>query len=146
MLNNRSVPTNTMLAHVVYEDVGAAIEWLTRVFGFEEHYRYGDPAAPQGAQMHLGDAWFMLRASRPGEATPAQLGSTAQSLTVFVEDVDAHYERTRSQGVEITEELNETIYGERQYGVRDLGGHPWLFSTHAGDIAPEEWGAIVAGT
>jgi uncharacterized glyoxalase superfamily protein PhnB len=74
------------------------------------------------------------------------LGSTAQSLTVFVEDVDAHYERTRSQGVEITEELNETIYGERQYGVRDLGGHPWLFSTHAGDIAPEEWGAIVAGT
>lgn len=144
MINNRSVPTNTMLAHVVYEDVGAAIEWLTRVFGFEEHYRYGDPSVPAGAQMHLGDAWVMLRASRAGEGTPEELGGSTQSLTVFVEDVDAHYARAREAGAEIVEEINETMYGERQYGARDLGGHHWLFSTHARDVGPKEWGAVVA--
>ena len=144
MISNRSVPTNVMLAHIVYDDVAAAIDWLSRVFGFEEHYRYGDPDAPAGAQMHLGEAWIMLRAARPGEATPERLGERTQSLTVFVEDVDAHYARAREAGATIVEELNETMYGERQYGAVDLGGHHWLFSTHSRDVAPEEWGAVVA--
>lgn len=146
MKQNRSVPTNTILAHVVYEDVGAAIEWLSRTFGFEEHYRYGDPDAPAGAQMHLGEAWIMLRAARPGESSPAKLGQSTQSLSIFVEDVDGHYERTKKAGATIVEGLNETMYGERQYGVQDLGGHRWLFSTHARDVGPEEWGAVVAST
>jgi hypothetical protein len=45
----------------------------------------------------------------------------------------------------IFEDLNETIYGERQYGVEDLGGHRWLFSQHVRDADPAEWGAIIAG-
>ena len=71
--------------------------------------------------MHLGDAWIMLASTRPGRATPAQLGCWTQSLTLFVEDVEAHYDRARSAGARIVEELNETPYGERQYGVEDLG-------------------------
>jgi hypothetical protein len=39
---NRSVPTDTMVAHVVYEDVAKAIAWLDRAFGFQEQLRYGD--------------------------------------------------------------------------------------------------------
>ena len=143
MKTNRSVPARILLPHIVYDDVVQAIEWLTRTFGFVEHYRYGEPA--QGAQMHLGDAWIMLRQSRPGELTPAKLGASTQSLTVFVEDVEGHYQRSRAAGAKIVEELNETMYGERQYGVEDLAGHHWLFSRHARDVNPSEWGAKVAG-
>jgi uncharacterized glyoxalase superfamily protein PhnB len=67
-----------------------------------------------------------------------------QYLTVFVHDVDAHYERARSAGAMIFEEPNETVYGERQYGAEDPGGHQWLFSQHDRDVAPEDWGAVVA--
>jgi uncharacterized glyoxalase superfamily protein PhnB len=63
---------------------------------------------------------------------------------VFVEDVDAHYQRARSSGAKITEELNEPGYGERQYAVEDLERHIWLFSTHVKDMNPTEWGAIIA--
>jgi uncharacterized glyoxalase superfamily protein PhnB len=143
MMTNRSVPTNVLLPHVVYEDVPEGAAWLTKTFGFVEHYRYGDPA--QGAQMRLGDAWIMLRQARPGEWTPAKLGAATQSLTIFVEDVDAHYQRSRAAGAKIVEELNETMYGERQYGVEDLAGHHWLFSRHARDVHPSEWGARVVG-
>ena len=66
-----------------------------------------------------------------------------QSLTVFVEDVDAHYERAKSAGARIVENLHETEYGERQYGVEDLEGHHWLFSRHARNVSPQEWGATV---
>ena len=143
MLQNRSVPVDTILPHVVYPDVAAAIEWLSRVFGFREHYRYGDPAA--GAQVHLGNAWMMLRGERPGESSPAQSGTASQSLTVFVEDVEAHYRRSQAAGAKIVEELHETMYGELQYGVEDLAGHHWLFSRHARDVSPDAWGATLAG-
>jgi uncharacterized glyoxalase superfamily protein PhnB len=143
MFTNRSVPTNIILPHIVYRDVVAAIAWLNKTFGFVEHYRYGDPA--NGAQMHLGDAWIMLRQARPGNGSPAQIGYATQSLTVFVEDVEAHFERTKSAGAKIVETLHETEYGELQYGVQDLDGHHWLFSRHARDVSPEAWGARVAG-
>ena len=52
MLHNRSVPTDILLPHITYRDVDAAIAWLTRAFGFQEHYRYGgNPTS--GAQMRL---------------------------------------------------------------------------------------------
>jgi len=142
MLHNRSVPTNIVLPHIVYRDVASAIAWLDRTFGFIEHYRYGDPA--NGAQMHLGEAWIMLRQARPGSGSPGQLGYATQSLTIFVEDVEAHLQRTKSAGAKIVEELHQTEYGELQYGVEDLDGHHWLFSRHARDVHPEEWGAKLA--
>jgi uncharacterized glyoxalase superfamily protein PhnB len=69
MLTNRSVPANIILPHIVYRNVGAAIDWLKQTFGFTEHYRYGDPV--NGAQLRLGDAWIMVREARhPGAKTP----------------------------------------------------------------------------
>lgn len=72
---------------------------------------------------------------------PARLGYGTQHLTIFVEDVDAHYARAKEAGAEIVEELHDTVYGERQYGAKDIAGHLWLFSQHAEDVSPEEWGA-----
>jgi len=93
--------------------------------------------------MHLGDAWIMLSVARPGRSSPAQAGVWTQSLTVFVDDVDAHFEKVKSMCAKIVEDLRETEYGERQYGVEDLEGHFWLFSRHARDVDPAEWGTMV---
>jgi hypothetical protein len=57
-MNNRSVPTAIMLPHLVYRNVAEACEWLTRVFGFAEYYRHGQPVS--GIQMYFGDAYIML--------------------------------------------------------------------------------------
>jgi uncharacterized glyoxalase superfamily protein PhnB len=143
-MKNRSVPVDGVLPHLVYRDVEGAIAWLAEVLGFAEHFRYGDPAAPQGAQMHLGDAWVMLSSARDGRASPKKLGAWTQSLTVFVEDVEGHYARTKEKGARVVEELHVTEYGEFQYAVEDLEGHLWIFARHAKDVAPEEWGAVVA--
>src|ERR1700722_19840940 len=109
MTVNRSLPTDTVLPHVMYQDIANAIAWLTRVFGFREHYRYGEPVS--GAQMYAANACIMLKSAR-GHATPAQLGYGTQSLTIFVDDVDEHFARTKAAGAKIIEDLHETIYGE----------------------------------
>jgi uncharacterized glyoxalase superfamily protein PhnB len=139
---NRSVPTDSMLAHLVYRDVAKASDWLKRVFGFTEDYRYGDPVS--GVQMHLGGALIMLTGPRNGTESPTTLGFNTQMLTIFVEDVDAHFAHSKENGAHIWEELHETAYGERQYGVKDMDSHRWLFSQHARDVDPVEWGANVA--
>jgi uncharacterized glyoxalase superfamily protein PhnB len=141
-MKNRSVPTDTVLPHVIYQNVVDALACLTTTFGFTEHYRYAEPVS--GAQMYRGNAYIMLKSARSGGASPSQLGHQTQYLTVFVDDVDAHYERTKSAGARIVEELHETCYGERQYGVVDLDGHHWLFSQHARDLSPADWGATIA--
>src|SRR5579883_1350697 len=81
-MRNRSVPADIVLPHIVVRDIRAAIEWLAAAFGFQEHYRYGDP--PAGAQLHLGEAYIMLCETRKGRATPAEMGACTQMLTVFV--------------------------------------------------------------
>jgi len=144
MISNRSVPANTILSHVVYQDLPAAIDWLIRTFGFVEHFRYGEPI--NGAQLHIGDAYIMVKQAKLGESSPARLGFGTQSLTIFVEDVEAHFQRAKSAGARIVEDLHETEYGELQYGVEDLDGHHWLFSRHARNVSPDEWGATVAET
>ncbi|MGA9248464.1 MAG: VOC family protein, partial [Candidatus Acidiferrales bacterium] len=131
-----------VLPHVVYRDVEAAIAWLEKAFGFFEHYRYGEPA--NGAQMYLGDAWIMVERARDRRASPATLGYATQSLTVFLEDVDGQFRRAKAARAKIVEEPHETEYGEYQFAAEDLEGHHWLFSRHARDRSPEEWGAKIA--
>jgi uncharacterized glyoxalase superfamily protein PhnB len=146
MTKNRSVPTDTMLVHLAYRDVATALGWLSDTFGFAEHYRFGEPGEPlNGAQMRAGDGWIMLRAVDDDLGSPAAGGRPTQSVTIIVDDVEGHFERSKSAGADIVEDLNVAVYGELQYGVKDLDGHHWLFSAHAKDVDPKDWGATVAG-
>jgi uncharacterized glyoxalase superfamily protein PhnB len=145
MPTNRSVPVDTVLPHITYTDVAEAIGWLSRAFGFSEHYRYGEPGGlVSGAQVYLGGVYFMLVRFKEGYRSPKQLGYGTQSLTIFVPDVDAHYARAKAAGAKMLEEPHETVYGEYQYAAEDYEGHHWLFSRHARDADPASWGAILA--
>jgi uncharacterized glyoxalase superfamily protein PhnB len=87
----------------------------------------------------------MLKQAPPGRPTPDELGYGTQSLTIFVEDVEAHYRIAKAAGARILEEPHVTCYGELQYASLDLEGHHWLFSRHVLDANPVEWGATVLG-
>ena len=139
MISNRSLPTDTVLPHIMYRNLEEALVWLRKAFGFVEHYRYGNPISV--AQMTAGNAWITLKQAR--HATPKELGFGTQSLTVFVEDIHPHYERAKSAGVTLLENLHETVYREMQYAAEDPDGHHWLFSRHARDLDPAQWGAPV---
>ena len=142
-MKNRSVPVDTILPHVTYRDLPAAIDWLVKHFGFVEQYHYIDTTSGKiaGAQLRLSNAYIMAHASKAKASTPAELGYNLQSLTIFFDDVDAHYRKVKSSGIRLVEQLHETVYGELQYAVQDLEGHLWIFSQHAKDLSPDQWGA-----
>jgi uncharacterized glyoxalase superfamily protein PhnB len=50
-------------------------------------------------------------------------------VMVYVEDVDAHFERARAAGAGFLSELEDNpAIGQRQYRAEDLEGHRWMFA------------------
>jgi uncharacterized glyoxalase superfamily protein PhnB len=104
-----------------FADPDAALEWLSRAFGFEERVVYrSDDAVVHHAEASLGPGIIMFGAGDPA----------SQGVYVAVEDADAHYERAKAAGAEIVREIEDTDYGSREYTARDLEGHVWSFGTY----------------
>ncbi len=116
-----------------YHDARAAIGWLCATFGFREVF-----SAPESgpvvrhAQLKLGTNLIMLGSVRPEErlASPATVGAATQALCVYVEDIDARFERARSAGARILCAPRNTDFGAREYHVADVEGHLWTFTTY----------------
>jgi len=144
MVTNRSAPKATVVPILVYEDVGAAVDWLCKTFGFKERLRMATPAGVvMHAQLEVAECALML-GRQGGEFRPPRAGEVSQYVTVHVEDVDAHFERSRRGGARIVSPPADQPFGERQYTAEDPGGHRWTFSQSVKDVAPEAWGAKVA--
>jgi uncharacterized glyoxalase superfamily protein PhnB len=119
-----------------YNDARAAIRSLCTTFGFVELFSVPESGPfVRHAQLKLGTNVIMLGSPRSDErmASPQVLGVATQGLCVYVVDLDAHFERARAAGAEITCPPKNTDFGSREYHVRDLEGHPWTFSTYLPD-------------
>jgi uncharacterized glyoxalase superfamily protein PhnB len=116
-----------------YNDGRAAIRWLCATFGFVELFSVPDSGPlVRHAQLKLGSNIIMLGSVRAddGMASPQTLGASTQALSVYVVDLDAHFERARAAGAEIMSPPMATDFGSRGYSVRDLEGHLWTFGTY----------------
>jgi uncharacterized glyoxalase superfamily protein PhnB len=116
-----AVQTPNIFPSMRFADADAALEWLSRAFGFTESAVHRDEhGVIRHAEMSLGAGTIMF-----GQGDPSPSG-----IYVAVEDADAHYERANTAGAEITREIEDTPYGAREYSARDLEGHSWSFGTY----------------
>jgi uncharacterized glyoxalase superfamily protein PhnB len=129
------MPAGEVIPELVYEDIGAAIEWLCDAFGFTLRWRAGD----HRAQLAVGDSAVALMEQRAG-FRPPQPGDLSQAVLVRVEDAHGHHERASAHGARILQPPADHPYGERQYRAEDFAGHHWTFSETIADVAPEDWG------
>ncbi len=137
----RNPPENMprISAYLLYEDVGAALDWLANAFGFVEKTRILAPEGGVGhAEMTLADGLFMMGQPGPDYRNPKHSGAGSANVYVYVDDADAHHAHAKAAGAEIIEEPMDTFYGDRRYGAADLEGHVWFFATHTKDVAPED--------
>ena len=134
MLSNRSIPDATVIPVLAYPDVNEAAAWLCHAFGFSTRLRVGS----HRVQLNVGEGAVIVREMRPNELDGV-LG-VGQSITIRVEDVDAHCRRAVDHGARITQRPVSHPYGERQYTAEDFMGYVWTFSQSVADVHPEEWG------
>lgn len=115
---------------LVYEDIEAAHDFLVTVFGFSPGELTRDEAGQVvHGEVHVGDGVVWLHRVAPEHrlASPRTLGASTHCMAVMVDDVDRHYERTRSAGAVITAAPRDEPYGYREYDALDSEGGGWSF-------------------
>jgi len=117
-----------VMPYLYYEDAAAALDWLTNAFGFRERLRVEDGGRVRHAELDVGDGVVLLGEPGPGYRNPSARGGATAGVNVYVQDVDAHYERATAAGAKILQEPADQEYGDRRYDCEDLEGHQWFFA------------------
>ena len=127
--------------YLIVDSANAAIEFYREVFGATERGRLAGPDGKIGhAELLLGDSLIMLADEHPelGILGPRTIGGTPVTISVYVEDVDAVFDRALKAGAKALRPVEDQFYGDRSGQYEDPFGHRWSVATHVQDVPPEE--------
>jgi uncharacterized glyoxalase superfamily protein PhnB len=122
----------TIVPQVPYLNIEAALAFLQRAFGFRE-VAGQRILTPDGVLVHAtlefaGGVIGIGEQGGHGAVSPQTGGSESQYISVYVDDVDAHYARAVGAGARIANELRDQVqFGHRTYEALDPEGHRWRF-------------------
>lgn len=124
--------------YLLYEDTAAALDWLSKAFGFRERFRNTvEDGRIDHAEMQVDDGLIMLATPGTEYRSPRRLGGASVVIHVYVDDIHAHFARAKEAGASIRSEPKEKPYGTIQYSAVDPEGHVWLFSEQVREPEPE---------
>ncbi len=129
---------STVIPGLRYRDALAAIDWLTRAFGFEKQAVYmGENNIVMHAQLTFGNGMIMLGSIDNGTeygkliTQPDEINlRETQSPYLVVKDADATYATAKAAGATIVMDIRDMDYGGRAFTCRDPEGHIWSIGTY----------------
>ena len=132
---------HTATPYLTIAGVSDAIEFYKKAFGAVETMRM---PGPEGKVMHaeirIGDSPIMMTDEWPqmGGRGPLTIGGSPVTIMLYVDDVDAVFDRAVAAGGTAIRPVADQFYGDRSGGVKDPFGHNWHIATHKEDVSPEE--------
>jgi PhnB protein len=124
---------HTVTPYIVVSGVAKLIEFAKQAFGATEVFV---SKRPDGSVMHaeikIGDSIVMMGEGGEGGKTFLAM------LHLYVDDVDAVYQRGIQAGGKSLREPADQVYGDRTGAVEDSFGNQWWLATHMEDVTPEE--------
>ena len=146
MSDSAELDHQRIVPYLTYADAPTAIDWLCRVFGFNEVRRMetGDGRIGHAALSFMGEQVMVSSAfDEAGTRSPRDLPALHQQITVYVDNVDAHFTHAQAEGAGILSEPEDQFWGDRTYWVQDLEGHRWTFQQHLRVVPDEESAAAM---
>jgi PhnB protein len=143
MANVKPIPEGypQVIPYLAVDDANAAIEFYSTVLGARERMRMDAPGGKVGhAELEIGDSLVMLADEFPdmGAVSPKTVGGTPVTIMVYVDDVDAAWDRALQAGAKPLRQLENQFYGDRTGQFEDPFGHRWSIATHIEDVPPDE--------
>src|SRR5260370_38429776 len=96
-----------VIPELAYPDIGDAIDWLCKAFGFTLRIRMGN----HRAQLNVGDGGAIVLIEESRDV------SLRTAVMVRVEDVNAHYELAKRSGGKSVRKPRAYPYAERKSNV-----------------------------
>ncbi len=128
---------HSVTPYLIVKGAADAIEFYKKAFAATEVMRFEGPGGALGhAEIRIGDSPVMLADEYPdmGFRSPQSLGGAGVSLMVYVEQVDAVFQRAIAAGGKELRPVQNQFYGDRSGTLQDPFGHVWTISTHVEDI------------
>ena len=123
----------TVTPYLMVADAEKFIAFMSTVFAAKTTEQLMRPDGKIGhTELRVGDSMIML--SEASESHPA----TPVMLHVYVEDVDAAFERAVRAGGTVVSKPTVQFYGDRSGGVKEPSGNTIWIATHVEDVAPDE--------
>src|SRR3989442_4439735 len=132
---------NTISVYLAVDNATEAIDFYKRAFGATERgLMHGPDGMVAHAELQIGDSVVMLSDQFPQSprTPPKQLGGTSIGLFVYVEDVDAAFQKAVDAGATASSPPEDMFWGDRFGRVTDPFGHEWQLATRTEDLTPEE--------
>ncbi len=116
---------HTLTPYLVTSGAARLIDFLKQAFGAEERLRAPLPDGKiMHADMNIGGSMLELADGN------AQYPPSAQTIHLYIEDVDAAYSRALEAGATSLHEPVNQPYGDREAGIQDPAGNHWYIATH----------------
>ncbi len=129
---------HSLTPYLMVPNASEAIEFYKKAFGATEVFRILTPNGKiQHCELRIGDSIIMLADELPNIDAAAGKGRSF-SLLLYVEDVDAAFEKATKAGAKVIRPLKNEYYGDRMGTIQDPFGNNWHFATHIEDVSPEE--------
>jgi PhnB protein len=132
---------HTATPYLIVSGAAGAIDFYKTAFGATELFRMPMPNGKIGhAEIKIGNSIIMLADESPemGARGPKTIGGTASSILLYVEDVDARFNKAIAAGGKVLRPLKNQFYGDRSGTLEDPFGHTWHIGTHIEDVPPDE--------
>jgi PhnB protein len=132
---------HTITPALTIRNAAKAIEFYKQAFGATERGVMKDPDGKVlHAELQIGDSIIMLADEFPefGSLSPESTGGTSSSLHIYLDGVDAAFERAVKAGATVTMPLADQFWGDRYGQLKDPFGHKWSIGTHIADLSGDE--------
>lgn len=132
---------HTITPFLTIRNAAKAIEFYKQAFGAEER---GVMKGPDGKVMHaelkIGDSIIMLSDEFPefGAKSPESIGGSAMGLHIYLDGVDAAFDRAVKAGATVEMPVMDQFWGDRYGKLTDPFGHKWSIGTHIKDMSGDE--------
>ncbi len=133
--------------YLCVDGAAEAIEFYSTVLGATERMRLPAPGGKVAhAELAFGESVLMLSDEFPemGAVSPTSIGGSPVTISLYVEDVDATYDRALAAGATPVRPVADQFYGDRSGGFTDPFGHRWSIASRVEQVPPQEMATRMA--
>jgi PhnB protein len=132
---------HSITPYLTVRDAARAIEFYKQAFGAKERgLRKGPDGKVMHAELMIGDSIIMLADEFPefGTLSPESIGGSPMGLHIYVDGVDAAFDRAVKAGAQVEMPVMDQFWGDRYGKLKDPFGHKWSIATHTKDLSMDE--------
>jgi uncharacterized glyoxalase superfamily protein PhnB len=130
---------NTVTSSITVKDAPKVIEFYTKALGAVERLRMPGPDGKiMHAEIQIGNSIIMMNDEVMGSRSAQTIGGSPVSFYLYVEKVDAAFQKAIAAGGKEIMPVTDMFWGDRMGSFEDPFGLRWTLASHVKDMTPDE--------